>query len=79
MLEDAEKGLPNQAETLARALGGEALLDLVVEQSHSCYLGDRSTRHPWGYGCGGCPACELRERGWQAYRMSLAPGARAAG
>ncbi|MET3891174.1 7-cyano-7-deazaguanine synthase [Bosea sp. OAE506] len=59
-----------QTFALARALGGEALLDLVVEQSHSCYLGDRSTRHSWGYGCGSCPACELRAKGYAAYLIS---------
>ncbi len=59
-----------QTFALARALGGEALLDLVVEQSHSCYLGDRSTRHPWGYGCGTCPACELRAKGYAAYLIA---------
>jgi 7-cyano-7-deazaguanine synthase len=59
-----------QTFALARALGGEPLLDLVVERSHSCYLGDRSTRHPWGYGCGHCPACELRAKGYAAYLMA---------
>ena len=59
-----------QTFALAWALGGDALLDLVVEQSHSCYLGDRSTRHPWGYGCGSCPACELRANGHAAYLMA---------
>jgi 7-cyano-7-deazaguanine synthase len=59
-----------QTFALARALGGEPLLDLVVEDSHSCYLGDRSTRHPWGYGCGHCPACDLRARGYGAYLIS---------
>jgi 7-cyano-7-deazaguanine synthase len=59
-----------QTFALARALGGDALLDLVVEQSHSCYLGDRSTRHPWGYGCGTCPACDLRAKGYAAYLMA---------
>ncbi len=59
-----------QTFALARALGGEALLDLVIEQSHSCYLGDRSTRHSWGYGCGSCPACELRAKGYAAYLIS---------
>ena len=52
---------------LAESLGGEALVAAVVEHTHSCYLGDRSTRHPWGYGCGTCPACELRARGWHHY------------
>jgi 7-cyano-7-deazaguanine synthase len=59
-----------QTFALANALGGEALLDLVVEDSHSCYLGDRSTRHAWGYGCGRCPACELRANGYAAYLTS---------
>ena len=49
---------------LAEEIGGEALLDLVVEHTHSCYLGDRSRRHPWGYGCGECPACTLRAQGY---------------
>ena len=49
---------------LAEEIGGEALLDLVVEHTHSCYLGDRSRRHPWGYGCGVCPACTLRALGY---------------
>ncbi len=49
---------------LAHALGGPPLVDLIVEHSHSCYLGDRTQRHPWGYGCGTCPACQLRAAGW---------------
>lgn len=52
---------------LAERLGGQALVAAVVEHTHSCYLGERSTRHHWGYGCGACPACELRARGWTAY------------
>jgi 7-cyano-7-deazaguanine synthase len=59
-----------QTFALARALGGEALLDLVVEESHSCYLGDRTKHHPWGYGCGHCPACDLRARGFAAYEAA---------
>lgn len=47
--------------------GGQALVDLIVEHTHTCYLGDREHRHPWGYGCGSCPACELRARGWAGY------------
>lgn len=61
-----------QTFALAHRLGGQALLDLVVEDTHSCYLGDRSRRHDWGYGCGHCPACELRSRGFAAYEA--APG-----
>jgi len=53
--------------TMAEALGGAALVDLIVEQTRSCYRGDRSRRHEWGYGCGGCPACALRRKGWEAY------------
>jgi len=52
---------------LAEAIGGRALLELVVEQTHTCYLGDRSRKHPWGYGCGHCPACELRAEGWKRW------------
>lgn len=53
---------------LAHDLGGQALVDLIVEHTHTCYLGDRGHRHPWGYGCGICPACELRAKGFWAYR-----------
>jgi 7-cyano-7-deazaguanine synthase len=55
---------------LARQLGGEALVALILEQSHTCYLGDRQHRHPWGYGCGTCPACELRRDGWQRWQAA---------
>jgi 7-cyano-7-deazaguanine synthase len=53
---------------LAEELGGAALVELIVEHSHSCYLGDRATRHDWGRGCGTCPACELRAAGWRRWR-----------
>jgi 7-cyano-7-deazaguanine synthase len=49
---------------LAAQLGGPLLTELVVEHTHTCYLGDRTRRHDWGWGCGTCPACELRARGW---------------
>jgi len=52
---------------LAAELGGPPLVDLIVEHSHTCYLGDRSRRHDWGYGCGECPACQLRAKGWEAW------------
>ncbi len=52
---------------LADKLGGAGLVDLIIEQSHTCYLGERGERHAWGYGCGECPACQLRAKGWQAY------------
>lgn len=47
--------------------GGKALVDLIIEHSHTCYLGDRTHRHAWGYGCGSCPACELRARGYERF------------
>jgi 7-cyano-7-deazaguanine synthase len=53
---------------LAKELGGDALVDLIVEETHTCYLGDRAIRHDWGYGCGACPACELRQAGWEKWR-----------
>jgi 7-cyano-7-deazaguanine synthase len=59
----------DKAETwaLARDLGGRALVDLVVEDSHTCYLGTRGDRHPWGHGCGACPACDLRAKGYAKF------------
>ena len=53
---------------LASALGGDALVELIVQDTHTCYLGDRSLRHAWGAGCGTCPACELRAKGWDAWK-----------
>jgi 7-cyano-7-deazaguanine synthase len=52
---------------LARDLGGDRLVDLIIEHTHTCYQGDRTHRHAWGYGCGTCPACELRARGFERY------------
>nr|WP_042673637.1 7-cyano-7-deazaguanine synthase QueC [Methylobacterium sp. B34] len=52
---------------LAESLGGRALVDLIVEESHTCYLGERGQRHPWGYGCGTCPACRLRADGYARF------------
>ena len=52
---------------LARELGGDGLVELIREETHSCYQGDRSELHEWGYGCGACPACDLRRNGWQAF------------
>jgi len=57
---------------LARTLGGEALVQLVRESTHTCYMGDRSHRHAWGYGCGECPACALRASGHAAFVSSAA-------
>ena len=55
---------------MAHRLGGEPLVELIVEDTHTCYLGDRTQRHAWGHGCGSCPACELRARGWERYAAS---------
>lgn len=59
----------DKAETwaMAQTLGGQALVDIVVEETHTCYKGDRTHRHDWGYGCGDCPACELRQRGYEGW------------
>lgn len=64
----------DKAETfaLARDLGGDQLLDLIVENTHTCYVGDRSRRHAWGYGCGTCPACQLRSGGWEKFKAEAA-------
>lgn len=65
-----------QTWALAKTLGGEALVELVVRDSHTCYRGERGELHDWGHGCGACPACELRARGWESWvaegRPSLA-------
>ena len=62
----------DKAETwrLARSLGGEPLVRLVVEETHTCYRGERGAMHPWGHGCGTCPACELRAAGWEGFVAS---------
>jgi 7-cyano-7-deazaguanine synthase len=52
---------------LAHTLGGDTLVSLITEDTHTCYLGDRRTRHAWGYGCGQCPACALRARGYEGF------------
>jgi 7-cyano-7-deazaguanine synthase len=56
-------------ETSGLAGGGQTLVDLIIEHTHTCYLGDRTHRHAWGYGCGECPACELRARGFKRYQF----------
>jgi 7-cyano-7-deazaguanine synthase len=55
---------------LADQLGGPALVDVIVEQTHTCYQGDRIHRHPWGYGCAACPACDLRAQGYERWRAT---------
>ena len=57
---------------LAHDLGGEGLVDIVLERSHTCYRGERGVRHAWGYGCGDCPACDLRARGWREWTAGRA-------
>ena len=57
---------------LAESLGGQALIELVIEQTHTCYLGERGVRHAWGYGCGECPACVLRAKGFERFRAKNA-------
>jgi len=52
----------------AQAEGGEQLVNLIVEHTHTCYVGDRTRRHDWGYGCGTCPACDLRAKGWARWQ-----------
>lgn len=62
--------LIDKADTWAMAheLGGLELVELILEHTHTCYLGDRSQRHEWGYGCDACPACDLRAKGWRKWR-----------
>jgi 7-cyano-7-deazaguanine synthase len=62
----------DKAETwaMAHALGGQALVELIVEDSHTCYRGDRTQRHAWGYGCDKCPACELRKTGFEKWNAA---------
>jgi 7-cyano-7-deazaguanine synthase len=62
----------SKAETwaLTQELGGDALVRLVIEKTHTCYMGERGTSYDWGYGCGECPACELRAKGYWKWRES---------
>lgn len=59
-----------QTWAMAQDLGGKPLIDLTIEETHSCYKGDRATRHHWGYGCGDCPACNLRQKGYETWRAN---------
>jgi 7-cyano-7-deazaguanine synthase len=63
-----------QTWVLSHTLGGEALNDLIVEHTHTCYLGERGARHPWGHGCGRCPACVLRRTGHETWRAGRSGG-----
>ena len=60
--------------SLAQNLGGRGLVELVVEESHTCYLGERGARHAWGYGCGTCPACRLRAEGHARFVAAATAG-----
>ena len=60
-----------QTWALADTLGGDRLISLIIEHTHTCYLGDHTTRHDWGFGCNTCPACELRSEGWHKWLSGL--------
>ena len=66
-----------QTWAMAQGLGGDELVDVVVDHSHTCYLGDREHRHDWGFGCGECPACELRAKGFDEWVAEGRPALRA--
>ncbi len=55
---------------LAKTIGGEDLIQIIIEHTHTCYLGDRRKRHVWGYGCNDCPACELRREGYERFTLT---------
>jgi 7-cyano-7-deazaguanine synthase len=62
----------DKAQTFARGLeiGGDPLIDILLTETHTCYLGDRSRQHPWGFGCGECPACRLRAAGYAKWKAA---------
>jgi 7-cyano-7-deazaguanine synthase len=62
-----------QTWALTLGLGGPALVDIVLEDTHTCYAGERGAWHDWGHGCGVCPACELRARGWREWEAAGRP------
>ena len=62
-----------QTWSLAKTLGGDALVEIILDKSHTCYLGVRGERHAWGHGCGACPACGLRARGFEAWSAQGEP------
>ncbi len=59
---------------LSETHGGAALVELIIEHTHTCYLGERGARHAWGHGCGHCPACALRQRGFDEFVAGSKPG-----
>ena len=62
-----------QTWALSKSLGGEALVDLIVADTHTCYLGERGALNPWGHGCGTCPACDLRAKGFEQWTAAGRP------
>jgi 7-cyano-7-deazaguanine synthase len=58
---------------MAAELGGASLVDIIRERTHTCYLGNRLDRHPWGFGCASCPACLLRSQGWERWHAAGCP------
>ncbi len=61
----------SQTWVMAKSLGGPGLVEIIRRDTHSCYVGDHSTLHAWGYGCGKCPACELRAKGFDAFARAV--------
>jgi 7-cyano-7-deazaguanine synthase len=61
-----------QTWALTESLGGQQLVEIVIEHTHTCYLGERGRHQPWGHGCGQCPACKLRREGFEAWRAGRA-------
>jgi len=59
---------------MAEEIGGAPFVDLIRDATHTCYLGDRTTPHAWGFGCGACPACGLRARGWEVWQAGRQTG-----
>ena len=58
---------------MAKELGGARLVELIRTETHTCYLGDHTTKSPWGHGCGQCPACDLRRKGYEAFIAEEVP------
>ncbi len=59
-----------QTWSLSKTLGGDGLVELILTSTHTCYIGVRDIWHEWGYGCGDCPACDLRKKGWEKFTLS---------
>ena len=61
---------PNSTQAMTDEIGGSPLVSLVRDLTHTCYLGIRTRTHDWGAGCGHCPACDLRRKGWEKWKGS---------